>query len=171
MRTLLQLHEGGHEAWQYLSVDPPQAGAAVIIPWAQWRDNPATWRTWGGPLGVQLAPGERPESLHEDLPRLALIAIEFPSPGEGRGYTQARLLRGRYAFTGELRAIGAVKRDQLFLMSRCGFDAFELAAGEDVADARRSLRSFSVAYQRTAAAKATPVTFRWPETTVKGRFG
>jgi uncharacterized protein (DUF934 family) len=104
-----------------------------------------------GPLGVQLAPADPLEPLLPHLARLSLIALHFPGPSEGRGYTQARLLRERHGFAGEIRATGAVKQDQLFLMARCGIDAFELAEGEDAAAAHAALRRFSVAYQPSPA--------------------
>jgi uncharacterized protein (DUF934 family) len=92
------------------------------------------------------------EELAEFLPRLSLVACEFPSPGEGRGYTQGRLLRERYGFRGELRAVGAgVRQDLVFLLARCGFDALELAPGEDTDAAIRALSRYDVAYQPGAA--------------------
>ena len=133
--------------WEYLGEEPPGGSESIIVPFAELRDNAAAWRAWRGRLGVRIGPADRVEQLVEDLPHLALIALEFPGPGEGRGYTQARLLRDRYGFKGELRAVGAVKQDQVFFMSRCGIDTFELAAGEDVEMAQRALQRFSVVYQ------------------------
>ena len=74
--------------------------------------------------------------------------MQFPNPGDGRGYSQGRLLRERFGFTGELRAVGAgVRQDQVFLLARCGFDALELAAGEDPQAALAALSRYDVAYQ------------------------
>ncbi len=79
---------------------------------------------------MRIAPADKLEDLIPELARFALVAIEFPSPTEGRGYTQGRVLRGRLGFKGELRAVGAaVKRDLMVALARCGFDAFEVAAG------------------------------------------
>ncbi len=78
-------------------------------------------------MGLVLTPDAKVEQLAPDLARFALIALEFSGPGEGRGYSQARLLRERLGFGGELRAVGYVRRDQLFFMARCGFNSFELA--------------------------------------------
>jgi uncharacterized protein (DUF934 family) len=147
MRKLLRRREIVQDDWQYLGDAPPGPLESVIVPLADFRDNFATWSTWAGRLGVLIAPADRIESLMGNLPRIALIAIEFPTPGEGRGYTQAHLLRTRYAFAGELRAAGAVKRDQLLFMARCGFDAFELALGEDAEAALQSLGRYTVTYQ------------------------
>jgi uncharacterized protein (DUF934 family) len=98
-------------------------------------------------LGVRIGPADRVEALEPDLARLSLVAIEFTGPSEGRGYTLARVLRDRYGFAGELRAVGYVKRDQLLYMERCGFDAFELSDGVDAQAALASFEDFSVAYQ------------------------
>jgi uncharacterized protein (DUF934 family) len=97
---------------------------------------------------MRLSPADRVEELVDELPRLDLIAVEFPSPGEGRGYSQGRLLRERFGFRGELRAWGAaVRQDLVFLLARCGFDALELAAGEDAAAAQVAFNRYDVAYQ------------------------
>ena len=102
----------------------------------------------GARVGVRVAPADRVEELAPQLAHVALVAIEFPGPGEGRCYTYARLLRQRYGFQGEIRAVGpAVKQDLLFFMVRCGFDAFELAPGENPTEARQALQRFSLAYQ------------------------
>jgi uncharacterized protein (DUF934 family) len=97
---------------------------------------------------VRLSPADAVEDLAEDVQRLSLIAAEFPTPGEGRGYTQGRLLRSRLQFKGELRAVGAgVKQDLLFIMSRSGFDSFELAPGQTFDAALAALDRYTVAYQ------------------------
>jgi uncharacterized protein (DUF934 family) len=97
---------------------------------------------------VRIALTDKVEDLAPDLARFALVAVEFPAPTEGRGYTQGRLLRGRYGFSRELRAVGAaVKRDLIFALARCGFDAFEVAPGEDLEACAQALNRYSVAYQ------------------------
>ena len=94
-------------------------------------------------------------ALQPWLAVLPLIAVHFSSSGEGRGYTQGRLLRERYGFTGELRARGAVRVDQIWFLARCGFDAFDLAEGEDAATAIAQLDRFSVTYQPGPDGKLT----------------
>ena len=101
-----------------------------------------------GRLGVILSPPDAVELLAPDLPRLALVGAEFPGPSEGRGYSQARLLRERFGFAGELRARGRIGRDHVFLLARSGFNSFELPEAE-LAGARGALRTFSAAYQRS----------------------
>jgi uncharacterized protein (DUF934 family) len=95
---------------------------------------------------VLLSPADPVENLAPDLARFDLVAADFPGPSEGRGYTQGRLLRERYAFRGELRAVGYVRRDQLFFLARCGFNSFELPDRE-LAAAGAALSTFSAEYQ------------------------
>jgi uncharacterized protein (DUF934 family) len=147
MRHILRLHELTADPWRYLGEDAA-AAQGVIVPLAEWRRTPEAWSAWRGPLGVRLSPVDRVEDLSADLGRVQLVAAEFPSPGEGRGYTQGQLLRGRFGFRGELRAVGAgVKQDLIWLLARCGFDAFELAPGEDPQAAAAALRRYDVVYQ------------------------
>jgi uncharacterized protein (DUF934 family) len=101
----------------------------------------------GGGAAILLGPTDEVESLAEHLPLLGLIVIAFPKIGEGRGFSQARLLRQRYGYAGELRARGAIKRDQLFFLARCGFDSFDLDPSEDLVAALAAFDVFSVAYQ------------------------
>jgi uncharacterized protein (DUF934 family) len=101
----------------------------------------------GSAAAVLIGPGDEVEELAPHLARLSLIVVEFPKIGEGRGYSQARMLRQRHGYTGELRARGAIKRDQLFLLARCGFDSFDLDPAEDLQLALGSFNDFSVAYQ------------------------
>ena len=151
MRYILRQREIVADDWVHLG-EETAGSSALIVPLAQLRADAARWAVWRGPLGARLAPADAPEDLAAELPRLALVAVEFPNAGDGRGYSQGRLLRTRLAFTGELRAVGAgVKRDQVFLLARCGFDTIELAPGEDLEAARRALTRYSVAYQPGAA--------------------
>ena len=119
----------------------------IILPLARWHLERERWSAWSGRVGLRISPADRVELLRADLPRVSLIAIEFPSPSEGRGYSQARVLRDRLNFTGEIRAVGHVKRDQIFFMARCGIDSFELAPGVDPQSVLAAFDDFDVAYQ------------------------
>jgi len=150
MRHVLRQHEIVADAWRHLAAsdDATKVTESLIVPLVELRANRAAWSCWPGRLGLRLSPADKVEDLAPELARFDLIAIEFPSPSEGRGYTQAHLLRARFGFTAELRAVGAaVKRDLIFAMARCGFDTFEVAAGEDLAAAARALNRYTVAYQ------------------------
>lgn len=108
-----------------------------IVPLAQWQGEP----------GVLLGTADDPASIVAHLGQLSTIAIEFPQFTDGRGYTIARLLRERYGFKGEIRATGEVLRDNLFYLSRCGFDSFLLSDQSKLEEALSGLRDFSEGYQ------------------------
>jgi len=146
MSRVLRRHEFVDDDWVSLGEQPPAEGAVVIVPFARFREQADGWRAWKGPLGVRLSPPDRVEDLAADLACFSLVALEFTGPGEGRGYTQAKLLRKRYKFAGELRAVGHVKQDQLYLMSRCGIDSFALSSTENPEEALATLQRFKVAY-------------------------
>lgn len=124
------------------------AGAA-IVPLALWRaERGALLRR--GDVGVWLGPTDDPAALADDVGALPLIAVDFPKFTDGRGYSIGRLLRDRYGYKGELRAIGDVLRDQLFALAECGFDAFALRADRDPADALASFADFAGVYASTS---------------------
>jgi uncharacterized protein (DUF934 family) len=125
---------------------PPADDASVIVPFAAFRASPETWRARKGRLGIRLSPADKVEDLAPELPRLSLVALEFTGPGEGRGYSQAKLLRARYKFAGEIRAVGHVKQDQIYMMVRVGIDAFELSPTEKPEEAIATLERFKIAY-------------------------
>ncbi len=152
MRRILRQREVVADDWNHFGEGAADS-AALIVPFTELRKDPQRWWQWRGRLGARLSPVDRPEELAEQLPRLDLVAVEFPSPGDGRGYSTGRLLRERLGFRGELRAVGAgVRRDQVFLLARCGFDALELPVDEDPEAMRRALERYDVAYQPGAAA-------------------
>jgi uncharacterized protein (DUF934 family) len=153
MRRILKRHEilGGNEVvsdtWRQFD-DGAADTDAVIVPLAELRKDTATWLGRRGLLGVRLAPAESVESLADLLPRLALVAVEFPNVGDGRGFSYGRLLRDRLGFKGELRAVGGgVKQDKIFLLARCGFESFELPPTEKADEALAALRRYDVVYQ------------------------
>jgi len=96
-----------------------------------------------GPV-VRLEPGDDPAAVAEQLGCAARVEVNFPKFGDGRGFSLARLLRGRYGYTGELRAVGHVVRDHLQPMSQVGFDAFLLKDGEDAEAALEAFSDFPI---------------------------
>ena len=148
-RRLLRDRQIVVDDWRYAAEAAelaPGESPAVILSFDQWRTERDIWTQRGGRLGVVLLPAHPVESLAADLPQFSLIAAHFLGPSEGRGYTQARLLRERFGFTGELRATGYVRTDQLFFMARCGFNSFEMAEA-DLTPGLQSFGTFSAAYQ------------------------
>ena len=123
----------------------------LIVPLAVWQARRAELAARAGQIGVWLAGSDDPAALAADLPQLALVAVNFPKFADGRGYSLAALLRTRYRYHGETRAIGDVLRDQFFFLARCGFDALQPKAGHystaQLEAALASLKDFSAPYQ------------------------
>jgi uncharacterized protein (DUF934 family) len=109
----------------------------------------------GGRLGVIWPNSRDVDDLVPNLDRLAVVALVFPSFRDGRAYSQARLLRERYAYRGELRATGQVLRDQFVFMLRAGFDAFEVKKQSDAEAFADTVKRYSVFYQPTGDGRIT----------------
>jgi uncharacterized protein (DUF934 family) len=126
------------------------SGARLILSPDQWRSDGEALIAGGARIGICLDADDDPAEIAGALDRLALVAVRFPSFADGRGYSIARLLRQRHGWQGELRAVGDVLRDQMFYLSRCGFDTFDLKDGESVADALAGFGDFTESYQSAA---------------------
>jgi len=121
----------------------------VIIPAAAWLAEPARWGAHQGQVGVWLNSDDEPAILENHIANLPLIAVDFPAFTDGRGYSIGRLLRERYGYQGELRALGDVWEDHLHYLWQVGFDAFEIKEGKALEGALAALRTFSDRYQST----------------------
>ena len=142
--------------WMPLADDADaRPGGKVIVTLAQWRDQRERLRGHNGRLGLRLKSDESPAQIADDLALFDLIALEFPRFGDGRAYSYARLLRERYGFTGELRAVGNVLRDQFLLMLRCGFDAFEVKDEKAVEAWHEATSEIAFTYQPTGRQRAS----------------
>ena len=119
---------------------------AQILTLAQWKERRDALAP-SARVGVRLDPADDPAELAADVDRLQLVAVHFPKFADGRGYSSAVLLRTRFGYRGELRAVGDVGRDQLFYLKRCGFDSFALAPHRDPHTALASLEDFALNYQ------------------------
>jgi uncharacterized protein (DUF934 family) len=118
----------------------------IIVPLAVWLAQKDTLARRAD-LGVWLPSDALAAAIEHDLDKFAVIAIDFPKFTDGRGYSIAFNLRKRLGYTGELRAIGDVLRDQLFQMFRCGFDAYATRQDRNIHDALKGLNAFSAPYQ------------------------
>jgi len=141
------------DSWQLLELGPsgnlpdvPQ-GRDVVVPLGLWLERRQDCVAYPRKLGVWLDSHEDPELIASDVGRFALIAMNFPKFGDGRGYSIARLLRERYGYQGELRAIGDVLHDHLYFLEQCGFDAFALREDQDAREALSVFTTFSEGYQ------------------------
>jgi uncharacterized protein (DUF934 family) len=139
--TTLELAEG--EAPETVALP----AGDVIFPLAVWQARKAEIAARPR-IGLLLQSADRVEDVADDLASFAVIAVHFPKFVDGRGYSTAALLRQRYAYTGELRAVGDVLHDQLFFMRRVGFDSYALKDGKTLAYAvDAGFKPFSDAYQ------------------------
>lgn len=140
-----------NDNWQLLSIettlDDISAQDNVILPLSLWLANKNHLENRQEKTGVWLNSAEEIESIAENVAAIPLIALEFPSFTDGRHYSSARILRERYHYQGEIRAIGDVLKDQLFAMHRCGFNSFVIKQGKDINNALLGLTDFSETYQ------------------------
>jgi uncharacterized protein (DUF934 family) len=128
---------------------------AVLISAARFLENPASLSHRLGKTGVIWPNNRDVDDLVPYLERLAVVALVFPTFRDGRAYSQARLLRERYGFKGELRATGQVLRDQFVFMLRAGFDAFEVKKESDAEAFATTAKRYSVFYQPTGDGRLT----------------
>ncbi len=135
------------ERWHEVTAD--DALVPVPTPCAQCLLSPAQWQavrtTWPRdmPVGIVLGNDVDVETIGRDVASFAIVALQFPKWTDGRAYSQARLLRSRYRYTGELRATGEVLVDMLPLLARTGFDAVALRHDQSRAGAERALAIFA----------------------------
>ncbi|MBC3868972.1 DUF934 domain-containing protein [Undibacterium oligocarboniphilum] len=118
----------------------------VIVPLKVWLTQRENLKSRTN-LAVWFASDEQAKELKEDIQHFALLAVDFPKFTDGRGYSIAYNLRNRFGFSGELRAIGDVLRDQLFYMQRVGFNSFATREDKSIEDALKGLSVFSEKYQ------------------------
>ena len=154
MRRIIKSRQLFDDNTHHLGLDDPLPLSPCTVPLARWLDEREQLCKHPTPVGVRLSASDDVKPLLPDLSALTLIALEFERFTDGRSYTQARLLRERYDYTGELRAVGAVLRDQLQFMERCGMDAFELSAHQDAADALKAFEQINIFFQPATAAPA-----------------
>jgi uncharacterized protein (DUF934 family) len=131
------------------------SGGAVLISAARFLADPATLSRRPGKTGVIWPNNRDVDDLVPYLDRLAVVALVFPTFRDGRAYSQARLLRERYKYRGELRATGQVLRDQFVFMLRAGFDAFEVKKDSDAEAFVGTVKRYSVFYQPTGDGRLT----------------
>lgn len=146
--------------WQLISNEDAANGLPagdIIVPLSLWQEQADSLKQRDGGLAVWLDAGQEPESIVADLDQFAFVAINFPAFTDGRGYSYARLLRERYDYKGEIRAIGDVLQDQLQHMHRCGFTSFAVKDSKNIEAALAGFKTINDHYQ---AATDLPPLFR-----------
>ena len=155
----MQLIKGGRiaaDGFVRLADDAPvPSRVPVIVSASRFFTDAETLLRRDAPAGVIWPNDRRVTELAPYLPSLALVALVFPTFKDGRAFSQARLIRERYGFRGELRATGQVLRDQFLFMLRAGFDAFEVTKDADAAAFAQATRRYSVFYQPTGDGRIT----------------
>ncbi len=157
----MKLIDTGKDPWHELTADDspvavPAAEPNALLSIEQWRAVRISWPA-SMPVGLALDNEFDVEGIAEDLPRFALIALRFPKWVDGRAYSQARLLRARLRFAGEIRATGEVLVDMLPLLRRTGFDAAVLRPDQLLATARRVLGFFPQGHYQGDVVEPTPL--------------
>lgn len=132
----------------------------VIVSLERWQAEREALSARNTPLGVRLKSGQEPSVIADDLDKFSVVALEFPAYRNGRAYSYARLLRERYGYKGELRAVGNVLRDQFQFMIRCGFDALEVSDKITPEIWAECSNFFSHYYQPGADGKPTVLSLR-----------
>lgn len=158
--VLIRDGQVAEDKWVWVEdTEPVPDNAPAVVSFARWREERAGLSRRHAALGLRLASGDDVAGIADDVAHFGLIALEFPSFTDGRAYSSARLLRERYGFTGELRAVGNVLRDQFAFMQRCGFDAFEVRDA-DAGAWREALAEVRVWYQPAADRRITAMQLR-----------
>ena len=156
MKTIIRHRKIVSDSWQLLkpaddgSAPPVPESGDIIVPLAVWLAQRDKLLLRPSRLGVWLGGDDEPALIAEDLKNFGVVAVYFTQFTDGRGYSLGRLLRERYGWRGELRAIGDVLRDQLFYLAGCGFDAFALREDQDLHAALSAFDDFSEVYQSSA---------------------
>jgi uncharacterized protein (DUF934 family) len=132
--------------WQHLSDDAATAekSTLTLTRWLSEKDGLTTT------VGVRLSGSDDVDVLAGDLSRIALIVLDIPALADGRCFSQARLLRDRYDYQGEIRARGNFIRDQVYFLARVGVNAFEPADEQTLESLLPALSDFSVSYQTSS---------------------
>jgi len=137
--------------WLHLDDDAELLAGDITISITRWQAEHESLSQHKGRLGLRLT-GEDPlEEIIPDLANFALIVLIFPAFTDGRCYSFARLLRDRHDYQGEIRAQGDILHDQLFYMTQCGINSFEMANPEGLLSAMPAFNDFSESYQTTVA--------------------
>ncbi|MEW5686155.1 MAG: DUF934 domain-containing protein [Pseudomonadota bacterium] len=154
MPTLIELHDGiaktVPDAFTHVGDEDEMATGDVILSLTRFQADGERLLSEGRRVGVRLKTDEQVEALAYDLPRLAVVALEFPKHLDGRSYSNARLLRERFKYGGQIRAVGDILREQAPWMVRVGFDAYEPADDSSSNEWQAALKRYRHVYQRAA---------------------
>ena len=133
--------------WQYIADTDELKSGDISVSFARWQADKQQLLAHDDKLGIRISSADSVDELVDDLDTLKLIELDFPDFADGRLFSQAWLLRGRYHYQGEIRAIGHYIPDQVFYLARVGVNAFSPKMSEELADIINKLKDFTVNYQ------------------------
>lgn len=158
--ALLRNGRPATDAWTHAADDETLPAGPATVSLARWQAERTSLLERNAPLGLRLQPADEPEAIGDDVGRFGLICVDFPSFTDGRGYSQARLLRERLGYRGELRATGDVLRDQFLFLHRCGFDSVDARKPADAAAWHDAVKAIAVDYQPAGDRAPTAAMYR-----------
>ncbi|MCK5830211.1 MAG: DUF934 domain-containing protein [Methylococcales bacterium] len=133
--------------WTHLADSDELSDGNITVSLARWKEEKTKLTNRNGSTGIRLSPSDKIENFTDNLDQISLVALEFSAFTDGRSFSHARLLRNRYGFKGEIRAIGNYMADQVFYLSRVGVNAFQLEKPKDLITALSTMNDFTVTYQ------------------------
>ncbi|TAN67018.1 MAG: DUF934 domain-containing protein [Methylobacter sp.] len=137
------------DSWSFVADDAELKDGNISVSIARWKKDKQQLLNSSDKIGVRIGPADSVEDIAADLKDIPLIELDFPAFADGRIFSHAWLLRGRYNYQGEIRATGHFMRDQVYYLSRVGVNAFRLENPEDLPVALNALNDFSVSYQKS----------------------
>ena len=137
------------DTWSYIAEDAELKAGNISVSLARWKQEKQQLLTHDGKLGVRIGPADSVDDIVPDLKDIQLIELDFADFADGRLFSHAWLLRGRYNYQGEIRATGHYMPDQVFYLSRVGVNAFNLENAEDLPVVLSYLNDFTVKYQNS----------------------
>jgi len=137
------------DTWSYIAEDAELKAGNISVSLARWKQDKQQLLTHDGKLGVRIGPADSVDDIVPDLKDIQLIELDFADFADGRLFSHAWLLRGRYNYQGEIRATGHYMPDQVFYLSRVGVNAFNLENAEDLPVVLSYLNDFTVKYQNS----------------------
>jgi len=137
------------DTWSYVADDAELKAGDITVSLARWKQDKQQLLAHNGKLGIRIGPADSIDEIASELKNIQLIELDFPDFADGRLFSHAWLLRGRYHFQGELRATGHYMADQVFYLSRVGVNAFNPEKIEDLPIVLSHLNDFTVKYQNS----------------------
>jgi len=135
------------DSWKHIADEEEIANGDITVSLTRWNKEKDALANHQGNIGIRVAPADDVAEIADDLKNIELVAVELPAFTDGRAFTHARLLRSRYGYQGEIRAVGSYMADQAFYLQRVGVNAFELENEAELSAALSTLNDFTVKYQ------------------------